>query len=332
MLYKCDRCNKEFNQKSNYNYHINRKNPCNNINNIESSNNIIETITVQIPTQIPQNTTQIPQNTAQISDQNTNLFVCVFCNKKFTRKDILTRHKNHHCKENKVMIKLKKLEERNVKLEERNVKLEEKINILEQENELLKNQIILPKSNIIIQNQSNIQNLTNITQNNIQTNNIIINFGDEDMSKLTENEILTALKSLSNCFQNLVKVIHLNSRLPEYNNILINNMRTSYGFIIKNNKFITKDKNKIIADLITIRVDDLESLSIDYKNKLCSKELSFIKDIIEFLRTAYIETEDVDGNIIKGEKTSAKKLKEIYNQLLFMLYDNKDIIKQKLIN
>ena len=45
------------------------------------------------------------------------------------------------------------------------------------------------------------------------------------------------------------------------------------------------------------RVDDLESLSIDYKNKLCSRELSFIKDIIEFLRTAYIETEDVDAYI-----------------------------------
>jgi hypothetical protein len=29
VFYKCDKCNKEFNQKSNYMAHINRKNPCN---------------------------------------------------------------------------------------------------------------------------------------------------------------------------------------------------------------------------------------------------------------------------------------------------------------
>ena len=38
MLYKCIKCNKEFKQKSNYNYHINRKNPCKSINNIVSNN------------------------------------------------------------------------------------------------------------------------------------------------------------------------------------------------------------------------------------------------------------------------------------------------------
>jgi len=34
MLYKCERCNKEFNQKSNYNYHVNRKYPCKDTNQI----------------------------------------------------------------------------------------------------------------------------------------------------------------------------------------------------------------------------------------------------------------------------------------------------------
>jgi len=190
-----------------------------------------------------------------------------------------------YCKENKIVEQLNKLKDFNKKLEE--------------ENETLKKQIILsPKTSI--------QNQNNIGRDNIsQTNNITINFGDEDMNKLTEDEILKSLKSLSNCFQNLVKTIHLNDRLQEYNNILINNMRSKYGFVIEDNKFITKDKNKIIADLITIRVDDLESLSVDYKNKLSSKESSFIKEMIEFLKTAYIESEDVEGNIIKGEKSSA---------------------------
>jgi len=31
-IYKCDKCNKEFNQKSNFIYHINKQNECNNVN------------------------------------------------------------------------------------------------------------------------------------------------------------------------------------------------------------------------------------------------------------------------------------------------------------
>ena len=152
------------------------------------------------------------------------------------------------------------------------------------------------------------------------------------MGKLTEEEILKSLKSLSDCFKNFVKLVHLNDRLPEYNNILINNMRTDYGFIIEDNKFITRDKNKIIADLISVRTHDMESLSNNYKNKLDSREMYFIKNRIDFLRTAYMETEDFDGNIIKCNNSEAKKLKEIYRQLLYMFYDNKDVIVKRLNN
>ena len=321
MLYKCKRCDKEFNQKSNYNYHLNRKNPCKNINNIintDTNNEIIQNLNN------PSNSINNPSNSINNPANSIKNLSCIYCNRIFTRSDSLLCHTKNRCE-------IKK--DKYILLEEENKKLKE-------ENELLKKQLILSpkiKSKTSIHNQTNIENQSNIIHNNnitetnniTQTNNIIINFGDEDMSKLTEKEILDSLKSLSNCFQNFVKIVHLNTRIPEYNNILINNMRSNYGYIITDNKLITKDKNQIIAELITLRVDDLESLSIDYKNKLCSRELSFIKDNIEFLRTAYIETEDIDGNIVKGKKTSAKKLKDIYKQLLFMFYDNKDIIKHK---
>jgi hypothetical protein len=44
-----------------------------------------------------------------------------------------------------------------------------------------------------------------------------------------------------------------------------------------------------------MRVEDIESLIIDYRDKLTTKELSFINDIVEFLKNTYIETEDIDG-------------------------------------
>ena len=51
----------------------------------------------------------------------------------------------------------------------------------------------------------------------------MVSFGEEDFNRLTEGEILNVLKSKNRAYMNLVKLIHLNERLPEYNNILINN-------------------------------------------------------------------------------------------------------------
>ena len=36
VLYKCNKCSKSFNKKSNYIRHINRKNPC--VNNFQNGN------------------------------------------------------------------------------------------------------------------------------------------------------------------------------------------------------------------------------------------------------------------------------------------------------
>ena len=126
MLYKCHRCNKEFNQKSNYTTHLNRKNPCKIIINSVNSNNIIESI-------ITQENVQNTQKNTQITQENTQNLKCIFCSKLYSRSDALSRHIKNYCKENKIIDKLKKLEN--------------KIDILEQENESLKKQIIiLPKT------------------------------------------------------------------------------------------------------------------------------------------------------------------------------------------
>ena len=216
MKYVCKLCNKDFKQKSNYTVHINRKRPCINIKyiisdiNTSAINNLLDNVQdTHNNTQTPLYNTQITHYNTQKSENTIDKLTCVLCNMKFSRKDALNRHINNYCKQNKIIEENKKLIEDNLKLKE--------------QNEFLSKQIVKTKTKTSINNQIN----NNIHTQNIQTqNNITINFGDEDMSKLTEDEILTSLKSLSNCFNNFVKIVHLNERLPQYSNILINNMRS----------------------------------------------------------------------------------------------------------
>ena len=90
MKYVCNLCNKDFKQKSNYNVHINRKRPC---VNIITDNDLLEN-------NLSPNTANLPPNTANLLSNN---LCCIFCNKNFTRKDVLNRHINYRCKQNKLL-------------------------------------------------------------------------------------------------------------------------------------------------------------------------------------------------------------------------------------
>lgn len=61
-----------------------------------------------------------------------------------------------------------------------------------------------------------------------------------------------------------------------------------------------------------------------YNNKAISqKEYNIISETITFLKSNYIETKDVGGNIVKADKQTAKKLKDHYTDLTNSIYDNR---------
>ena len=193
-------------------------------------------------------------------------------------------------------------------------------------------------TNNLTNNSTNNSHNTNNTNNshnsltnntNIQNqNNFMFNFGEEDISKIPEDVKLKALKSLSNSIYKFIELVNLNNDFPENQTVLFNNIRSDTGHVLKNKQLIAKNQNAIIEDLINFRTEEMQQLAEQFydENKLTKTEYNDVKELINFLQTAYIETEDVDGNIVKGDKETVKKLKKVYKTIKELLYNGRLIV------
>jgi hypothetical protein len=129
MKYTCYKCSKEFDKKSNYEYHIRRIRPCMKIENKiidEIQTNNMEKILSHTNTTLSHtNTTQIPNLAKNEKDITINIDDSkkLMCN--FSRKDALNRHIKTYCK--------KKSDDTN-----KEINIYEQLNKLIVENQLLK--------------------------------------------------------------------------------------------------------------------------------------------------------------------------------------------------
>ena len=280
VYYKCDKCNKEFNQKSNYLAHINRKKSCN-------------------------------------TNENTNIifYKCEICNKEFNQKCNYLSHinKKNPCnskdliKENKILLdKIKELEnvqKNNTQLEKENIQLKaenEKINELYTN---LLNKCINSNNTISSNNTTNNNNSNNITNNNNSnniTNNIIkiklVNFGQEDYTKLTKEEQNNILKYSNRSIFNLIKCLHINDKLSQYKNICIKNLRGKGGYLFENNKWNHLNYDVLLMMLFNRKFSDLNKILDENSNENISK---FYKDNIQKLIENY---DDNNVEFIKKNK------------------------------
>ena len=364
MIYTCPKCDKVFCQKCHYDNHLRRKKPCLNIfgdndtSNIYENNNIIllthnNTQKPHNNTQKPQNNTQKPHNNTQkpiiqqneikiIDNDNINLNIstknkCEYCHCIFSRKDALTRHLKNYCKEKKYKEKIIILEEENLKLKnqlnQQNVQSVRKSKIsktskISKQNNLLDNTICNITNNTI----NNCQIIHNQLNNNQNINIKIVSFGEEDISKLTDDEVLKILKSRNNAFINLIKMVHLNERLPEFNNILVNNLRSKYATYVDDNKLISCNKINLMLQIISSRLFDLKDLVTKYKQTkyLTNREIEVLETIIKFSEKFNLEDEDIDGNPIKIDKNTLKKNKDFIDELICTFYNNRELVEQTL--
>jgi len=299
VFYKCEKCNKEFNQKSNYLSHINRKNSCISKNNNDDDNinvilykcekcnkefnqkfNYISHINKKKSCNINDN-----DNTNDNDNDNTNdntniiLYKCEKCNKEFNKKSNYLSHinKKNPCnsndliQENKILLdKIKKFEN----VQTINTQLENEIEQLKQINQELKienNKInellekcITNKNNIITNTNTNIINNTNNTNNIIKIK--LVNFGQEKYTKLTKEEKQHILKYSKQSMANLIKYLHINDRIPEYKNVCVKNLRGKGGYLYEDNKWMHLNYNILLMILFKNKINDLDKILAENEN------------------------------------------------------------------
>jgi hypothetical protein len=156
-------------------------------------------------------------------NEDVDKYVCKDCNTKCSFRQSYERHRKYNCKV------LKRLEEMSLEIEE------------------LKN-----KSNHITNNSTNSYNNVN-SHNNITNNIKIVSFRNEDLSFLTDKDILHCLSKTPYCVAEITKLINCNPNKPENHNILITNLRSKTLQVYENDRLVTKDTDDTLDTMFQER-------------------------------------------------------------------------------
>jgi hypothetical protein len=308
MIYKCEKCLKEFNRKCNYDYHIRRIRPCINKPIVISDiidHNILTNNVAQNQNNVAQNQNNVAQNQNNVAQNQNNVaqtdnklnikydgitdlnnskekyFKCNICNIIYKHTQSLTNHKkikhpnynfeiNKKLKENEEIIQL-----RDIFLKEsldHKQKIEKLIKDMEEKNKQIENITKISKSKTINNNTTN---------NNGIINNInIVQFGREDISSLTREEIKKILyeRGVDGLLASL-EIIHFNDRLPQYKNLRLTNLNSKYIDVHNGKTWIKDDKEKIINETLENHTYNLQQLCEDNNNS--KKIKNSIKNLID---------------------------------------------------
>ncbi len=307
--YQCLTCTKNFKQKSQLDYHKNRKNKCKPlvneeppINTKKSSNNIIEppkpTISIKKNNLVTQNNTIsaeiLPNPTQNIlpakNEENplqtqvlVDSFPCEHCKKCFVRKDVLAKHIKRSCpvikQQNKekqdILDKFLLLDTKYKELEEKNKQIEEKNKELKEtvKNLTCENKIL---QTITINNNNN--NSNNITNNNNTININIVSHGDEKLleRQIGELMLMVAAKKGVNIVDELINLVHFNPTYPQFQNIYLPDMKNNHMMVYEK-EWIFKNATTAIKELCddksTFIIDNINAIF----NRLTIREQSILK-------------------------------------------------------
>jgi hypothetical protein len=206
--------------------------------------------------QIIQNNPAVPENNPAIIQNNpVKIYKCDFCPKTFSNRGNKRRHEMYRCKENPDFID-KLLSAKNNRIKN----LQKDKETLEKDKESLK----LDKEKLEAEKKELYQQvsklLDKVGDTNIQNNIILNNYGNEDLSHIT-NKLKTELLSIPyGAIPKMIEAIHFNDEKPENKNILLPNKKDNLVKVFEGDKWIYKNK----SDTITALVDSKYNIIDDH--------------------------------------------------------------------
>lgn len=260
--FNCYYCNKEFKFKSLYQRHINKKKSCQNI--VDDNNQKIEEINKKYI-----NITQLINNKYNLSIVDK----CYFCDKTFSIKSNLIKHKNNYCKNYKKLLILQQNYKELINNNNEITKLKEENKKLQEEN-----------NKIVIKNKDNIKddnNVKTINNNiNINNNNLHIHlnsFGKEDLSHITDEDYKIYIKTIYNGLVSFIKHIHFSEDNPSNFNIYLDNPRSNSIKIFEDNKWLLKDSNEVITKIKEDKLNILDKKVEEFNDEKLKTKLENYK-------------------------------------------------------
>lgn len=264
-LYSCKLCNISTKILSHYNRHLNTNKHKRNLEDLSDG--------TKKSIKMSKNEQSMSKNEQSMSTNEQKKYICEFCDKSFTTHANMRRHVNHYCKIVKLNkeseLKLHKLME--IQKEEFNKEKEKLYHYIDK---------LIDKKGDTINIDKHTTHSTN-SMNQINLNN----YGKEDISYITDSFKSNLLKVPYGMIPKMIEAVHFNEKKPENNNISFPNKNENKLKIFSGNKWIYKDKNEIISDLIDGKyfILDTHYESICENNDLSSNN----KDMYEKFRELF---------------------------------------------
>ena len=267
-LYKCELCNFETKIKPHFNRHIGTaKHKKKYLNSQSHENDSIKKTKPNITKDKILEQGEIIIIKEKKKDKE-EIFKCEMCGRELSTKGHLTRHVRSHCPE----IKLKK--ESNIlkdMLEEQKMQFEnERKNLYKQIEKLL----------------DKVGNTTNI-QSNVKNTITLNNYGNENLSHITDSMKTQLVKIPYGMIPKLIEHVHFNDEYPENKNIALTNSRDNKIKVFSDNKWVYKDKEETINDLVDGKYYILDAHYDQVNNSLESDSRT---DFVKFKE--YFNSED----------------------------------------
>ena len=253
-------------------------------------------------------TTDVSQRNKNVTHHvsNVNIISCKYCKIHFNSRQSRWRHEKICTNDNKEDTGLKQ------ELE----KVKEELAILKQEQQKIKTPNI---------NKGKIYNTTNNTTNNTNNTTNIVKFGTEDiMSILDSSQIMKILNSRLLAVEESIKTIHFNEKLPEYQNIRINNLRSNVALVHDGERFNAVNQYGAIDELIDNHFDIITHLIEDNQDKLGPTIIDKLNQFVDKINDNYKKFFDANSN---REYNTYKDFK--INQVKHIIYNESTKLKNK---